>query len=132
MADIISRGETGILLIDVVPLSIGLELPGNRFKSLIPKNSQTPIKRAEVFTTGKDNQTSVKLTIRQGEHPEANKNELLAKVALKDLPPHKKGELKIKVTFSVNTDGLLSVSALDSKSDKAINVDISQRGGQQD
>ncbi len=132
MADIISRGETGILLLDVVPLSIGLELPGNRFKSLIPRNSQTPVKKTETFATGKDNQKSVKLTVRQGEHREADKNELLAKVSLKDLPPSRKGELKIDVTFSVNADGILTVSAADQSSGKKINAVVSHRGGEKE
>ncbi|MFO8056185.1 MAG: Hsp70 family protein [bacterium] len=132
MADIMSRGETGILLLDVVPMSIGLELPGNRFKSLIERNSQTPIKRTETFSTGKDNQKSVKITVRQGEHREADKNELLAKVSLKDLPPHRKGELKIDVTFAVNADGILTVAAADQSSGKKINAVVSQRGGQKE
>ena len=132
MADIITRGETGVLLLDVVPLSIGLELPGNRFKRIIPRNSQTPIKRTEIFSTGKDDQKSVKLTIIQGENEEADKNEMLAKVILSDLPPHKKGELKIEVTFSVNADGILTVTAIDKKTGKKVKTDVSNRGGQQE
>jgi molecular chaperone DnaK len=132
MADIISKGETGILLLDVVPLSIGLELPGNRFKKLIPRNSQTPVKKTETFSTGKDDQKSVKVTVRQGEHLEADKNELLAKISLKDLPPHKKGQLKIDVTFAVNSDGILTVSATDQSSGNKINAVVSHRGGEKE
>jgi len=132
MADIISKGETGILLLDVVPLSIGLELPGNRFKKLIPRNSQTPVKKTETFSTGKDDQKSVKVTVRQGEHLEADKNELLAKISLKDLPPHKKGKLKIDVTFAVNSDGILTVSATDQSSGNKINAVVSHRGGEKE
>jgi len=128
MADIISRGETGVLLLDVVPLSIGLALPDNRFKQIIPRNSQTPIKRTEVFTTGKDNQKNVKLTVVQGESPEADKNEFLGKVVLSDLPPHKKGELQIEVTFSVDAENMLTVTAIDKKTGNEIEATISSRG----
>lgn len=129
MADIISRGETGILLLDVVPLSIGLGLPNNRFKPIIPKNSQTPIKRTEVFATGKDNQKNVKLTVLQGDSLEADKNDLLAKVVFGDLPPHKKGELKIEVTFSVSAENLLTVSACDKKTGTLIKTTVSHGDG---
>jgi molecular chaperone DnaK len=130
MADILSRGETGVLLLDVVPLSIGLALPGNRFKPIIPRNSQIPIKRQEIFTTAKDNQKSVKITVLQGENEDAKKNEVLANVAFSDLPPHKKGELKIEVSFSINADGLLTVTAVDKKTGKQVKTTLSQRGEQ--
>ena len=132
MADILSQGETGVLLLDVVPLSIGLQLPGNRFKRIIPRNSQTPIKRSEIFTTAKDDQKSVKITVLQGENEDADQNEVLAKVIFSDLPPHKKGELKIEVTFSVNADGIFSLTAVDKKTGKKIKTDLSHRGGQQE
>lgn len=131
MADILSRGETGVLLLDVVPMSIGLQLPGNRFKPIIPENSQTPIKRTETFSTGKDNQKSVKITVLQGDHMEADKNELLAKVVLDDLPPHKKGQFKVEVCFSVNADGILTVSAQDKKTGKKLKAVVSHRGEQE-
>ncbi len=132
MSDIISRGETGVLLLDVVPLPIGLALPGNRFKEIIPRNSQTPIKKSEVFTTGKDNQKNVKITVLQGEDPEADKNEVLSQVVLSDLPPHKKGELKIEVTFSVNAEGILTISAADKKTGKQVKTTVSHGGKQKD
>jgi molecular chaperone DnaK len=130
MADIVSRGETGVLLLDVVPLSIGLELPGKRFKRIIPRNSQIPVKRTEVFTTAKDDQKSVKITVLQGESENADEDEVLAKVVFSDLPSHKKGELKIEVTFSVNTDGILTVAAVDKQTGKQVTTTFSQRGGQ--
>jgi molecular chaperone DnaK len=132
MADILSRGETGVLLLDVVPLSIGLQLPGNRFKPIVPRNSQVPFKKSEVFTTSKDNQKSVKLTVVQGENLEADKNEILAKVVFSDLPPHKKGELKIQVTYSINTDGILTVTAEDQKTGKQVKTSLSDRGQLED
>ncbi len=132
MADIISSGETGVLLLDVVPLSIGLKLGNNKFKVLIPRNSQTPVKKTETFTTGKDDQKNIKLTILQGESEEADKNELLAKVLITDLPPAKKGELQILTSFTVNADGILNVTAEVKGTGQKVETIISQRGGQKD
>ena len=127
MADILSRGETGVLLLDVVPLSIGLALPGGRFKKIILRNSTTPIKKTEVFTTSKDNQKSVAITVLQGENPKVEENEVLSHFAFTGLPPHKKGQLKIEVTFAVDTDGILTVSARDQSSGKKITTVVNPK-----
>jgi molecular chaperone DnaK len=127
MADIITRGETGVLLLDVVPLSIGLGLPDGRFKEIIPKNTTQPVKKKMVFTTHKDNQTSVQLKVMQGDSAWAKDNELLSKIALTGLPPKPKGEVKVEVTFSVDTEGILTVSALDKSTGKEVKTQISSR-----
>ncbi len=127
MADIITRGETGVLLLDVVPLSIGLALPDGRFKVIIPKNTTVPVKKKQIFTTHKDNQTSVRLVIMQGESPRAEDNELLSVVSFTGLTPRPKGEVKIEVTFSVDTEGILTVSARDLASGKSIKTQISSQ-----
>jgi len=125
MADIITRGETGILLLDVVPLSIGLGLSDDRFKVIIPKNTTVPVKKTESFTTYKDNQTSVRLVVMQGDSPKASENELLSKISFTGLPPRPKGEIKIEVSFSVDTEGILTVSAKDKTTGKEIKAQIS-------
>ncbi len=94
MADIISRGETGVLLLDVVPMSIGLGLADNRFKPIIPRNSQTPVKKTEVFTTGKDNQKNVKLTILQGDSKEADGTSSSQRWCSRTCRPTKRTSLK--------------------------------------
>jgi len=124
MADILSRGETGVLLLDVVPLSFGLALPGGRYKKIIPRNSTTPIKKTEVFTTSKDNQKSVSITVVQGESLKPEENEVLSHFAFTGLPPHRKGELRIEVTFAVDADGILTVSARDQSTGKKVTTTI--------
>ena len=127
MADIITRGETGVLLLDVVPLSIGLGLPDGRFKVIVPKNTTVPVKKSMVFTTNKDNQPSVQLVVMQGDSAFAKDNELLSKVALTGLPAMPKGEVKVEVTFSVDTEGILTVTAQDKATGRAVKTQISGR-----
>ena len=124
MADIINTGETDIILLDVVPLDIGLELPDGRFKLIIPKNTPVPVKQTRIFQTHKDNQTSVQLTVRQGDSEEASENELLSKINFFGLAPLPKGQVKIEVSFSVNNEGELTVTAKDTVTGKAIESKI--------
>jgi len=124
MADIITRGETGVLLLDVVPLDIGLALPDGRFKVLIPKNTTVPVKKSQVFTTHKDNQTSVQLTVMQGDSDKAKDNELLSKVNFYGLQALPKGKVKIEVTFAVDTEGILTVTAKDTITGKEVQSQI--------
>jgi molecular chaperone DnaK len=129
LADMISRDESKVKLVDVVPLSIGLRLPGNRFKRIIQRNSHIPIEKTESFTTSKDDQKNVKITVLQGESEQADENEMLAKVIVSDLPPHKKGELEIEVKFSVDVDGILTVTAKDQTTGKEVTTTVTNRGG---
>jgi len=130
LADMIDKGSSDVKLIDVVPLSIGLQLSRNRFKPIIARNSKIPIERTESFTTQKDNQKNVKITVLQGEDEDADQNEILAKAVFSDLPPHKKGELKVQVVFSVDEDGILTVTAKDESTGREVTTTVTHRGGQ--
>lgn len=121
MADIISNpGEKELLLMDVVAVSYGLILPGDKFKRIIPRNTPIPVRQKRVFTTSKDNQTSVKIAVAQGESPIASENSLLKNIAFRGLREAPAGEAKVEVTFSIDADGILEVTACDRDTGKAI------------
>lgn len=102
-----------MLLLDVTPLSIGVETGGGVFTRLIPRNTTIPTERSEIFTTSVDNQTFVPIHVLQGEREMALDNRSLAHFELTGIPPAPRGLPKIQVTFSIDAEGLLSVQALD-------------------
>jgi molecular chaperone DnaK len=102
-----------VLLLDVTPHSLGIMIVGGYFSVLIPKNTTVPTSKSHIFTTIKDNQTSVKILVLQGESERAEENELLGEFVLTGLRPAPKGEVEIEVTFDINADGIVSVSAKD-------------------
>ena len=113
-----------VLLLDVTPLSLGIMIAGGLFSVLIPNNTTVPTAKSHIFTTVRDNQTSVKIMVLQGENREASKNELLGEFILTGLRPAPKGEVEIEVTFDINADGIVSVSAknLETGQEQAITV----------
>src|SRR5690606_5371086 len=102
-----------ILLLDVTPHSLGIMIVGGYFHKLIEQNTTVPTSKSHVFTTVKDNQTSVKILVLQGESDRAEENELLGAFVLTGLRGAPRGEVEIEVTFHISADGIVSVKARD-------------------
>jgi len=102
-----------ILLLDVTPLSLGIETKGGIFTKMIERNTTIPTKKSEIFTTADDGQTSVEVHVLQGERPIASSNRTLGRFHLVDIPPAPRGIPQIEVTFDIDVDGIVHVSAKD-------------------
>jgi molecular chaperone DnaK len=110
-ADILAGGTKDILLLDVNPLSLGIETLGGIMSTIIPRNTTIPVKAMETYTTFVDNQTGVDIHVLQGEREMVTDNRSLAKFTLKGIPPMKAGMPKVEVSFLINADGILQVNA---------------------
>jgi molecular chaperone DnaK len=118
-------GEVGnIVLVDVTPLTLGVETLGGVATALINRNTPIPIKKAEIFTTAGDMQTSVTIHVFQGERPMARDNTALGEFNLDGLPPAPRGVPKIEVTFDIDSNGILDVSAKDTATGKSQSIRI--------
>jgi molecular chaperone DnaK len=118
-----------ILLLDVIPLSLGIETLGGVMTVLIPRNVTIPTHRAEIFSTTADDQTSVEIHVLQGERKMAADNRTLGKFHLEGIPPAPRGIMKIEVRFDIDANGILNVSATDLATDQEQKVTISASSG---
>ncbi|MEK7143940.1 MAG: Hsp70 family protein, partial [Patescibacteria group bacterium] len=113
-----------ILLLDVTPLTLGIETFGGVATPIIEKNTTVPAAKSQVFSTAADNQTSVEIHVLQGERPMAADNRTLARFILDGIPPSPRGIPQVEVTFDIDANGILSVSAKDKASGKIQSVKI--------
>jgi len=118
-----------VLLLDVTPLSLGIETMGGVFTKLIESNTTIPTKKSEVFSTAADNQPSVELNVLQGERPMAKDNRSLGRFHLDGLPPAQRGIPQIEVTFDIDANGILQVSAKDKGTGKEQKIRIEASSG---
>ena len=123
-AGILAGEITDILLLDVTPLSLGVETVGGIMTKLISRNTTIPVKKSELFSTAADNQTNVEIHVLQGEREVVSGNKSLGNFKLEGIPQAPKGKPQIEVTFDINVDGILSVTAKENESGKEQNVTI--------
>ena len=118
-----------VLLLDVTPLSLGIETLGGVFTKLVERNSTIPKKAGQVFSTAADNQTSVEIGVFQGEREMARDNRLLGRFNLSEIPPAPRGIPQIEVTFDIDANGILNVSAKDLGTGREQKITVSNSGG---
>jgi molecular chaperone DnaK len=123
-AGVLGGEVSDLLLLDVTPLSLGLETLGGVMTVLIPRNTTIPTKKTEVFSTAADNQTAVDIHILQGERPLANQNKTLGNFRLDGIPLAPRGVPQIEVTFDIDANGILNVTAKDKATGKEQSVQI--------
>eukprot|EP01065_Artemidia_motanka_P037421 TRINITY_DN4595_c1_g1_i1.p2 TRINITY_DN4595_c1_g1~~TRINITY_DN4595_c1_g1_i1.p2 ORF type:complete len:642 (+),score=274.34 TRINITY_DN4595_c1_g1_i1:74-1999(+) len=129
---IIAGKTSGLILVDVTPLSLGTEIVGGLFSRIIKKNSRIPCKMSGSYTTNDDNQQSITVKVLQGEREVAAANKLLGEFTLDGLPPLPKGVPQIEITFEIDVNGLIHVTALDKGTNRQRQTKVQSRGGLSD
>lgn len=131
-AGVLQGDVKDVLLLDVIPLSLGIETLGGVSTKLIERNTTIPSSKSQVFSTAADNQTSVEIHITQGERPMASDNKSLGRFILGDIPPAPRGMPQVEVTFDVDANGILNVKAKDKASGKESSIRIEASSGLSD
>ncbi len=129
---VLSGDVKDVLLLDVTPLTLGIETMGSVATPLIEKNTTIPTKKSQVFSTAEDNQTAVTIHVVQGERKQAAQNKSLGRFDLADIPPSPRGMPQIEVTFDLDANGILNVSAKDKATGKEQSIRITASGGLSD
>jgi molecular chaperone DnaK len=128
-AGVLAGEKTDILLLDVTPLSLGIETLGGVFTKLIERNTTIPTRKSEIFSTASDNQTSVEVHVLQGERPLASDNRTLGKFHLVGIPPAPRGMPQVEVTFDIDANGIVNVSAKDMGTGREQKITITASSG---
>ncbi len=128
-AGVLSGEKKDILLLDVTPLTLGIETLGGVFTEMIPRNTTIPTRKSEIFSTAADNQTSVEVHVLQGERPMAGDNKTLGKFHLVGIPPAPRGVPQVEVTFDIDANGIVNVSAKDVGTGREQKITITASSG---
>ena len=129
---VLSGDVDDILLLDVTPLSLGIETLGGVSTNLIERNTTIPTKKSQVFSTAADNQTTVEIHVLQGEREMASDNKTIGRFHLADIPPSPRGVPQIEVTFDIDANGILNVNAKDKATGKEQSIRIEASSGLSD
>lgn len=128
-AGVLTGDVTGVVLLDVTPLSLGIETLGGVMTRMIERNTTIPTSKKQVYSTAADNQTTVEIHVLQGEREFARDNKTLGRFTLSDIPPAPRGVPQIEVTFDIDANGIVNVSAKDLGTGKQQNITITSSGG---